>query len=58
LLIDIKAEKNVILDKFNLVGIVARNAFESQSLLQLKNEYCNKSNCLQCAIGVELLQQK
>ena len=58
LLIDIKAEKNVILDKFKLVGIVARNAFESQSLLQLKNEYCNKSNCLQCAIGVELLQQK
>ena len=53
---DIKAEKNVILDKFKLVGIVAKNAFDSQSLLQLKNEYCNKSNCLQCAIGIELLK--
>lgn len=56
LLKDIKAEKNVILDKFKLVGIVAKNAFDSQSLLQLKNEYCNKSNCLQCAIGIELLK--
>ena len=53
---DIKAEKNVILDKFKLVGIVAKNAFDSQSLLQLKNEYCNKSDCLQCAIGIELLK--
>lgn len=53
---DIKAEKNAILDKFKLVGIVAKNAFDSQSLLQLKNEYCNKSNCLQCAIGIELLK--
>jgi hypothetical protein len=58
LLKEIKAEKNTILDKFKLVGFLANNAFESQSLLQLKNEYCTKSNCLQCAIGIELLQQK
>lgn len=58
LLKEIKAEKNTVLDKFKLVGFLANNAFESQSLLQLKNEYCTKSNCLQCAIGIELLQQK
>jgi choline dehydrogenase-like flavoprotein len=37
-------------------GVVSQNAFETQSLLQLKNEYCNKSRCLECAIGMELLK--
>ena len=52
----IASEKNAIIDKFKSVGIASKNAFESQSLLQLKNEYCNKSACLQCAVGLELLR--
>ena len=52
----ISSEKNNIVDKFKSVGIISTNAFETQSLLQLKNEYCNKSKCLQCAIGIELLK--
>jgi Protein of unknown function (DUF2851) len=52
----ISPEKNVIIDKFKSIGIASKNAFETQSLLQLKNEYCNKSRCLQCAIGIELLK--
>lgn len=52
----ISAEKNAIIDKFQSVGVVAKNAFETQSLLQLKNEYCNKSKCLQCSVGLELLK--
>ncbi|WP_264565270.1 DUF2851 family protein [Flavobacterium sp. N3904] len=54
---EIHPEKNSIIDKFNSFGIKAKNAFESQSLLQLKNEYCNKSRCLECAIGMELLKK-
>jgi hypothetical protein len=50
-------EKNAILDKFISFGIKPKNAFESQSLLQLKNEYCNQSRCLECAIGMELLKK-
>jgi len=53
---DIEAEKNSIIEKFSSFGIKAKNAFESQSLLQLKNEYCNKNKCLDCAIGMELLR--
>jgi hypothetical protein len=53
---DIDPEKNSIIEKFNSFGIKSKNAFESQSLLQLKNEYCNKSRCLECAIGMELLK--
>ena len=49
-------EKNAVLDKFSSFGIKSKNAFETQSLLQLKNEYCNKSRCLDCAIGMELLK--
>ena len=56
LLREIAAEKNVIIDKFSNFGIKAKNAFETQSLLQLKNEYCNHSKCLQCAVGIQLLK--
>ncbi len=56
LLLQVAPESNSIIGKFNSFGIKARNAFESQSLLQLKNEYCNKGRCLDCAIGVSLLK--
>jgi hypothetical protein len=49
-------EKNSIIEKFASFGIKAKNAFETQSLLQLKNDYCNQSQCLQCAIGIQLLK--
>jgi hypothetical protein len=52
----ITAEKNTIIDKFKTIGIASKNAFETQSLLQLKKEYCDKSKCLQCAVGLELLK--
>ena len=57
LLNEVTPEKNAIVDKFGSFGINPKNAFESQSLLQLKNEYCNKSRCLECAIGMELLKK-
>jgi hypothetical protein len=53
---DVKPEKNSIIEKFSSFGLKPKNAFETQSLLQLKNEYCNKSKCLDCAIGMELLK--
>lgn len=56
LLREIAAEKNIIIEKFSNFGIKAKNAFETQSLLQLKNEYCNQSKCLQCAVGIQLLK--
>jgi Protein of unknown function (DUF2851) len=52
----IAPENNSIIDKFNSFGVKSKNAFESQSLLQLKNEYCNKSRCLDCAVGIDLLK--
>lgn len=57
LLDEVAPEKNAILDKFSSFGIKPKNAFESQSLLQLKNEYCAKSRCLECAVGMELMKR-
>ncbi|REG98559.1 DUF2851 family protein [Flavobacterium aquicola] len=53
---EVEAEKNSIMEKFSSFGLKPKNAFETQSLLQLKNEYCSKNKCLDCAIGVELLK--
>jgi hypothetical protein len=53
----IAPEKNIIIEKFSNFGIPSKSAFETQSLLQLKNNYCNHSKCLQCAIGTQLLKQ-
>ena len=52
----IQPERNIVIDKFASIGIFAKNAFETQSLLQLKNEYCDAKKCLQCAIGTFLLK--
>ena len=49
-------EKNSILQKFTEFDVKTKNAFQSQSLLELKNEYCNKNKCLNCAVGLQLLK--
>lgn len=56
LLQQVSPEHNAIITKFDDFGMKSKNAFETQSLLQLKNEYCNKNKCLECAIGMELLK--
>jgi hypothetical protein len=56
LLEEMLPEKNSILQKFSDFNIKTNNAFQSQSLLELKNEYCNKNKCLNCAVGLQLLK--
>ena len=53
---EITAEKNNITNAWAGLGIENKNAFDSQALIQLKNEYCNKKRCLNCAIGNRLLK--
>jgi len=53
---EVPPEKNAIIDKFKSFGISAKNAFETQTLLELKNEFCNQKSCLKCALGMELLK--
>lgn len=56
LLKQLAPEKNSIIDKFRFFKTPVNSAYDSQSLLQLKNEYCNNKRCTQCAIGLQLLK--
>jgi hypothetical protein len=55
LAMEINKENNTIIEKFNYYGLSINNSFQSQAVLQLKKEYCNSNNCLQCAIGQKLI---
>ncbi|TAL62508.1 MAG: DUF2851 family protein [Bacteroidetes bacterium] len=50
-----EAERNSIIAKWNSLGIKSENAYQTQALLQLKNEYCSKKRCLECEVGAKLL---
>lgn len=50
------AEKNSITKNYAALGVQVQNAFDSQALLQLKNNYCNKKRCLECAVGNKILK--
>ena len=52
----ISPEKNSIISNFSDLKIRSKTALESQALLELKNAYCAKKRCLECAIGNNLLR--
>lgn len=54
----LKPECNSIVENFYNCGIIANNALETQALIQLKREYCDKRKCLYCKIGYFLLSSK
>ncbi|MCC6690076.1 MAG: DUF2851 family protein, partial [Bacteroidia bacterium] len=56
LLESIPPEKNATIANWKKFGIKSVSAYQTQALLQLKNEYCTHKRCLQCAIGVKLIQ--
>ncbi len=50
------AEANTITKGFVKLGIENRNAFDSQALIELKNEYCHAKRCLECGVGNMLMK--
>lgn len=55
LLEQVKPEQNSILTKWKELGFEPNSAYQTQALLELKNEYCNHRKCLNCAIGNKIL---
>jgi hypothetical protein len=53
----LKAENNYITRMWEQCGMKASNAADSQALIQLKKEYCDKKKCLYCRIGYEYLKR-
>jgi len=54
---EIEAEGNAIVRLWKQVGIKPKNAFESQALLHLKSEYCDRKRCTECGIGVKIISK-
>ncbi len=53
---EVSGEKNQITNGFKQLGIDNKSARDSQAMIELKNEYCTKKRCLECAVGNVLLK--
>jgi hypothetical protein len=51
----LKAENNAIVEGWQNLGEIPKTAFQTQALIQLKKEYCDKKRCLECAVGNAIL---
>lgn len=47
----IPAEENRYMRHWRFYGLHPRNAFDTQALLQLATEYCDRRRCLECPVG-------
>ena len=54
----LKAEDNHIIRHWSGAGLPVSTAADSQALLQLQKEYCDKKDCLRCRFGFEYLRRK
>lgn len=54
---ELKPEDNYIIRQWERFGIHADNAADSQALIQLRKEYCDKRDCLRCRIGYQYLKE-
>jgi hypothetical protein len=55
---ELKPENNYIIRMWSQCGLKVNHAGDSQALIQLKKEYCDKKKCLYCRIGYEYLKRK
>lgn len=53
----LKAENNHIVRMWQECGLSVQTAGDSQALIQLKREYCDRRDCLRCRIGYEYLKK-
>ena len=53
---NLPSENNAIIAQWTKLGAQNSNAFFSQAILQLHNEYCRPKRCLHCAIGNKIVR--
>ena len=53
----LKAEDNHIIRMWKECGLKVATAGDSQALIQLKNDYCDRKDCLRCRFGYEYLKR-
>jgi hypothetical protein len=52
----VSTENNSILSGFALLSVRSNSAYDSQALIELRNEYCTKKRCLECSVGNAILK--
>jgi len=52
------AESNTIISQWKTLGLKSKTAFDSQALIELQNNYCAKKRCLDCTIGISLINPR
>ena len=52
----LKPERNHIVNMWQQCGLDVQNAGDTQALIQLKTQYCDRKECLRCRIGYEYLK--
>jgi hypothetical protein len=57
LLEDLPPESNSIIAQWNSYGPLAQTAFDTQALLQLSFEYCQKHRCEECPVGKVVINE-
>ncbi|MDR2138612.1 MAG: DUF2851 family protein [Tannerella sp.] len=57
LLEDLPPERNSLVKTFTRAGIRVKSAADTQALIQLRREYCEKKKCLYCRIAYHLIRK-
>jgi len=58
LLEQLPAERNYITRSWEKAGLSVSHAADSQALIQLRQHYCDRKDCLRCRFGAEYLRSK
>ena len=48
-------EENSVIREWSMVSPLCSSAFDSQAMLELKSQYCDRRRCLDCDIGKQLM---
>ena len=56
LLEKLPAERNYITRCWERAGLQVQHAADSQALIQLRRNYCDRKDCLRCRFGAEYLR--
>ncbi len=54
---ELPPEKNKIISQWEAHDLKAQSAYDTQAMLELKKNYCDKRKCLSCAIGDAVLKK-
>ncbi|MBI1223237.1 MAG: DUF2851 family protein [Bacteroidetes bacterium] len=55
---ELPAENNRLMKQWKERGVLAKSFGESQGLIHLYTDYCQKKKCLDCQVGVKILQSR